>query len=64
MVYMPFGCFCDAVAQLMFMFYYRLLKIQWKQDLQAPISLIKQAIDIDEKCEYAYEILGTIEVQR
>lgn len=61
---MSLGCFCDVVAQRKFVFYYRLLKIQWKQDLQAPISLIKQAIDIDEKCEYAYEILGTIEVQR
>lgn len=43
---------------------FSLLKIQWKQDLHEPVALIKQAIDIDNKCEYAYEILGTIEVQR
>ncbi|XP_045210423.2 mitochondrial import receptor subunit TOM70-like [Mercenaria mercenaria] len=41
-----------------------LLKLQWKQNIEEPVALIKQAIDLDDKCEYAYEILGTIEVQR
>ncbi|KAL4229406.1 Mitochondrial import receptor subunit TOM70 [Mactra antiquata] len=41
-----------------------LLKLQWKNSIDEPIALIKQAIDVDDKCEYAYEILGTIEVQR
>jgi import receptor subunit TOM70 len=41
-----------------------LLKLQWKHNIEEPVALIKQAIDLDDKCEYAYEILGTIEVQR
>ncbi|XP_052816681.1 mitochondrial import receptor subunit TOM70-like [Mya arenaria] len=41
-----------------------LLKLQWKQNIDEPVTLIKQAIELDDKCEYAYEMLGTIEVQR
>ncbi|XP_052286193.1 mitochondrial import receptor subunit TOM70-like isoform X2 [Dreissena polymorpha] len=42
-----------------------LLTLQWKQtDIKEPVSLIKEAIKLDSKCEYAYEILGTIEVQK
>ena len=28
------------------------------------VELITRALEIDEKCEFAYETLGTIEVQR
>ncbi|XP_052818482.1 mitochondrial import receptor subunit TOM70-like [Mya arenaria] len=41
-----------------------LLKLHWKQTIDESVALIKQAIDLDYKCEYAYEMLGTIEVQR
>lgn len=42
----------------------RLLKLQWKQTIDESCKLINEAIALDEKCEYAYEMLGTIEVQR
>jgi len=40
------------------------LRLQWKQNIVEPVELIKRAMTLDDKCEYAYEILGTIEVQR
>ena len=41
-----------------------LLQLQWEGDIANAIRLIQQAIDLDSKCEFAYETLGTIEVQR
>uniref|UniRef100_A0A182NEG5 Mitochondrial import receptor subunit TOM70 n=1 Tax=Anopheles dirus TaxID=7168 RepID=A0A182NEG5_9DIPT len=41
-----------------------LLQLQWKGDIDEGVRLIKKAIQIDGKCEFAYETLGTIEVQR
>uniref|UniRef100_A0A182X0E6 Mitochondrial import receptor subunit TOM70 n=1 Tax=Anopheles quadriannulatus TaxID=34691 RepID=A0A182X0E6_ANOQN len=41
-----------------------LLQLQWKGDIDEGVKLIKKAIQIDGKCEFAYETLGTIEVQR
>lgn len=41
-----------------------LLLLQWKGEIENAVQLMKQAIDIDEKCEFAYETLGTVEVQR
>lgn len=41
-----------------------LLQLHWKNDVDAAIELIKSAIEVDDKCEFAYETLGTIEVQR
>lgn len=41
-----------------------LLALQWKQDSEASADLIMKALEIDDKCEFAYETLGTIEVQR
>lgn len=40
------------------------LYLQWKADINKAIELIEEAIKIDERCEYGYETLGTIEVQR
>ena len=52
-------------AWLFYLFwFFRLLRLQWKQETDEPVKLIKKAIELDNKCEYAYEILGTIEVQR
>ena len=42
----------------------RLLQLQWKQDLDLGLDLISKAIEIDNKCDFAYETMGTIEVQR
>ncbi|XP_057194087.1 mitochondrial import receptor subunit TOM70 [Triplophysa rosa] len=41
-----------------------LLQLQWKQDLEMGLELISKAIEIDNKCDFAYETMGTIEVQR
>ncbi|KAL3886826.1 hypothetical protein ACJMK2_026791 [Sinanodonta woodiana] len=41
-----------------------LLKLQWKQNVDEAVKMINQAIELDDKCEYAYEVLGTLEVQR
>lgn len=40
------------------------LQLQWNSDMEKSIQLINKALEIDEKCEYAYEALGTIEIQR
>lgn len=41
-----------------------LLQLQWKNDVEKALKLIEEAISLDSKCEFAYETLGTIEVQR
>jgi len=41
-----------------------LVALQSKGDVNLAVELISQAIRLDEKCEFAYETLGTIEVQR
>lgn len=45
-------------------FFCSLLQLQWKQDLEMGLELISKAIEIDNKCDFAYETMGTIEVQR
>ncbi|GJQ74966.1 putative import receptor [Trypoxylus dichotomus] len=40
------------------------LQLQWKADIDKAIDLMRTAIEIDNKCEFAYETLGTVEVQR
>ena len=42
----------------------RLLRLQWQQDIEEAARLISQAIAVEEKCVFAYETLGTIEIQR
>jgi len=41
-----------------------LVALQAKGDISKAVELITRGLDIDEKCEFAYETLGTIEVQR
>ncbi|XP_077968022.1 mitochondrial import receptor subunit TOM70-like [Styela clava] len=41
-----------------------LLCLQWKQDINKSIQLIEKALEIDGKCDFAHETMGTIEVQR
>lgn len=40
-----------------------LLCLQKNANIDEAVKLIKEAIKIDEKCEFAYETLGTVEVQ-
>lgn len=41
-----------------------LLHLQWNGDITKALDLLNKAIEVDEKCELAYETLGTIQVQR
>ncbi|XP_067009479.1 mitochondrial import receptor subunit TOM70 [Anabrus simplex] len=41
-----------------------LLQLQWTGDVPKAMELIKQALKMDDRCEFGYETLGTIEVQR
>ena len=41
-----------------------LIQLQWKADVVQAVELIKAATELDKKCEFAFETLGTIEVQR
>lgn len=41
-----------------------LLQLQWKQNMKEATAIINKAIELDPKCEYAYEVLGTLEVQK
>ncbi|XP_058454079.1 mitochondrial import receptor subunit TOM70 [Malaya genurostris] len=40
-----------------------LLQLQWMSNPEKAVQLIEKAIEIDDKCEFAYETLGTIQVQ-
>jgi len=41
-----------------------IVKLQSVGDISQAVELITKALELDEKCEFAYETLGTIEVQR
>lgn len=41
-----------------------LLQLQWNGDVPKAIEMINQALKMDDRCEFGYEALGTIEVQR
>jgi import receptor subunit TOM70 len=41
-----------------------LLQLQWMGNIDKAMEYFEKAIAIDEKCEFAYETLGTVEVQR
>lgn len=41
-----------------------LVQLQKSGDVEKAVKLITMAIEMDEKCDFAYETLGTIEVQR
>lgn len=40
------------------------MMLQWKGDIEKSVSLMQKALEVDDKCELAYETLGTVEVQR
>ncbi|XP_015601170.1 mitochondrial import receptor subunit TOM70 [Cephus cinctus] len=41
-----------------------LLQLQWNGNIDKAMEYIKKALEMDDKCEFGYETLGTIEVQR
>jgi len=41
-----------------------LLALQSSGNIDGAVKLMQEALSLDEKCEFAYETLGTIEVQR
>ena len=38
--------------------------VQSRQDIEAAVELVDRAIEMDDKCDFAYETLATLEVQR
>ncbi|XP_055939690.1 mitochondrial import receptor subunit TOM70-like [Argiope bruennichi] len=41
-----------------------ILALQWKEDVNQTIEYLNKAISMDEKCQFAYETLGSIEIQK
>lgn len=41
-----------------------LLYLQWNGEIDKALEYLNKAIEVDDKCELAYETLGTIQVQR
>lgn len=41
-----------------------IMMLQWRGDIDAAVTMLNRAIEVDPKCELAYETLGTVEVQR
>ncbi|XP_015765073.1 PREDICTED: mitochondrial import receptor subunit TOM70-like [Acropora digitifera] len=44
--------------------YKGMLMLQWRQDVEKAADLVNEALEIDDKCDFAYETLATLEVQR
>lgn len=41
-----------------------IMLLQWKGDIEKAVDYMNRALEVDDKCELAYETLGTVEVQR
>lgn len=41
-----------------------IMQLQWDGDVEKALAYIRKAIEVDDKCEFGLETLGTIEVQR
>ncbi|GIY50605.1 mitochondrial import receptor subunit TOM70 [Caerostris darwini] len=41
-----------------------ILALQWNDDILLAIKYLNKAIEMDEKCQFGYETLGSIEIQR
>ena len=39
-------------------------QMTWQNEFEAPVAMLNQAIEIDDTCEFAFETLATIEIQR
>ena len=49
---------------IFFFFICSMLMLQSRQDVERAVELVNEALVIDEKCDFAYETLATLEVQR
>ncbi|CAF0836289.1 unnamed protein product [Brachionus calyciflorus] len=38
--------------------------MSWTNDFEEPVKMLNQAVEIDDTCEFAFETLATIEIQR
>ena len=45
-------------------FFCSMLMLQSRQDVEKAVELVTEALEIDKKCDFAYETLATLEVQR
>ncbi|GAB0096223.1 mitochondrial import receptor subunit TOM70 [Sergentomyia squamirostris] len=41
-----------------------ILQLQWRGDVDTALQFLQEAITVDERCEFAFETLASIEVQR
>lgn len=41
-----------------------ILQLQWKQDFDKAVQYLQKAIEMDDKCQFAYETFGSVQVQR
>ncbi|XP_075549784.1 translocase of outer membrane 70 [Dermacentor variabilis] len=41
-----------------------ILQLQWRQDFEKAAEFMNKAIKMDDKCQFAYETLGSVQVQR
>ncbi|XP_011700888.1 PREDICTED: mitochondrial import receptor subunit TOM70-like [Wasmannia auropunctata] len=41
-----------------------MLQLKWKNDDDKAVELLNKALELDEKCELAYEVLGYTEIKR
>ena len=41
-----------------------MLELKWHNEVEKAVEYFEQAIKADDKCEYAYETLASLEVQR
>jgi hypothetical protein len=53
-----------SVSEFFYILPSGLLQLQWTGDIPKAIEMINQALKMDDRCEFGYETLGTIEVQR
>ena len=44
--------------------FFSMLMLQSRQDVEKAAELVNEALVIDNKCDFAYETLATLEVQR
>ena len=50
--------------EVLIFFFCSMLMLQSRQDVEKAAELVNEALMIDEKCDFAYETLATLEVQR
>jgi len=41
-----------------------ILQLQWRNDAGTAIAMLEEALVVDDRCQFAYEMLGSLEVQR